>query len=288
VHILTKILVVFAALLSVMLAALTMAYSVNAQRLSDDYRDVRLSLQQIEASSQSARSREGEESARQTQMIASLEQEKASLREEQRRLEAENGQLETRANQIDSAQQEFRNEVQRWEAMIKTQTALIESYSKEVTKLRDDELRFRRREIELVDRINDIESRNEVLNESRRALQEQLVELQQRFDAVASGSIGAGGGEPDVFVSTGPPVQGQVVKTMLDPATGRLLAEINLGTNEGVRENMRLYIGRGDDFLAHLTVTLTDLTWSVGVIDTLGREIEIQPGDFVTTNLGAN
>jgi len=50
VHTVTKVLVVFAAILCVLLAALTMAYSVNAERVTADYR-AQVTLRQSTADS---------------------------------------------------------------------------------------------------------------------------------------------------------------------------------------------------------------------------------------------
>jgi hypothetical protein len=75
------------------------------------------------------------------------------------------------------------NQIDQLAATNKTQALLIDSYRNEVTKLRENELTYRKREIELVDRVNDLESQTEVQGGNIRALQEQLVECKRLVDA---------------------------------------------------------------------------------------------------------
>lgn len=287
-HIVTKVLVLLAAVLAVVLASLTMAYSINAGRIVQDYQDLKTQKEATETQADQAKSQHQAEQARLNGLIDQLQNDRVALDGRIRGLQAENSKLLIQANKVALSEEQFRNEVARWEATIATQTKLIESYRGEVTRLRDDELQYRRREIELVDRINDLESAREVLAQTTRALQESLADLQDRYQRlVASGGTGLTSetGADETFAYTGPLIQGRVLKTMRDDATGNLLAQIDLGTNDQVRENMLLYIGRGDTFLAHVKIIRTDLEWSVGIVDTLGRDVTIQDGDVVRSTL---
>lgn len=287
-HIVTKVLVLLAAVLAVVLASLTMAYSINAGRIVQDYQDLKTQKEATETQADQAKSQHQAEQARLNGLIDQLQNDRVALDGRIRGLQAENSKLLIQANKVALSEEQFRNEVARWEATIATQTKLIESYRGEVTRLRDDELQYRRREIELVDRINDLESAREVLAQTTQALQESLADLQDRYQRlVASGGTGltSEAGADETFAYTGPLIQGRVLKTMRDDATGNLLAQIDLGTNDQVRENMLLYIGRGDTFLAHVKIIRTDLEWSVGIVDTLGRDVAIQDGDVVRSTL---
>ena len=64
---------------------------------------------------------------------------------------------------------------------------------------------------------------------------------------------------------------------------GRPVARIDLGSNDAIRANMKLFISRGDQFLANLIVLDTDLNTAVGAVDTLGQSVKVQPGDRVFT-----
>ncbi len=129
-----------------------------------------------------------------------------------------------------------------------TLATLSKSYREEVTKLRENELVSNRHQIELVDRINDLESQLEVATASQRSLQEQLAEANRSLQA-AGGAIRVGdtatGGDPYKPAFS---VTGKVISTGKD-VTGKDTATINLGTNNRIRENMLLSVVRGEKFI---------------------------------------
>ena len=64
------------------------------------------------------------------------------------------------------------------------------------------------------------------------------------------------------------------------PAT---LVKINLGSNDRIRENQKLFVSRGKDFVANLVILKTDMRFAIAKVDTLSRKVEVQNGDAVTT-----
>ncbi len=282
-HTVTKVLVVFAAILCVLLAALTMAYSVNVDRITADYQkqtelrnasDVLYKTQASQFADQEAKLNLDKQQLNQTithlgTQIDQLQGERTALLKD--KSDAMNAR-DAIANQTDQAV-----------ATTKTQALLIQQYRDEVTKLRENELAFRKREIELSDRLSDLESQREVLEQSTRALQEQLEEAKRAIQ------IGSG---PDSKVAKGPikpnfPISATIVQTDVNKATGKAMATINVGTNNQIRENMQLVILRDGKYLADFLVTQADLQWargeidSKGALDTNGKPVEIKAGDMV-------
>jgi hypothetical protein len=141
---------------------------------------------------------------------------------------------------------------------------------------------YRKHEIELADRINDLESQRDVNDQSIRALQEQLVEARRAIDAAGTGvSLGdtkAGGPIKPSF-----PVSARIVETGTDKATGAPMATINVGTNNQVRENMQLFILRDGVYLADFIVTQADLQWCRGRIDAHGQKVDVRAGDKISS-----
>lgn len=284
-HILTKVFVLFAAVLALLLAALTIPFAYNASAINDaflnerDAKDAALGQLQAQSAAYDAELNrlQGELATVQNQ----LAQREAAIND----LRIENARLLTDKRTAENARDAIAGQVDQLSETINTQTELVANYSAEVTGLRDAELRFRREKLQLEDRINDLESQNEVLAQTQRALQEQLAEARETMDSglgQRSGETGAG--EP--FVFSGPAIVGRVREVERDDATGQLLARVDLGQNDQVRENMKLFITRGDEqFLANLVIVETDLDWSVGRIDTLGTGAEIRPGDLVRSRL---
>lgn len=284
-HIVTKILVVFASVLCVLLAALTMAYSANADRIRAEYlAEVNRRVAAESAASSQVAAANAE---RQTlsQRAADLANTTASLEGQIRQLQSERAQLlvERRSAEVD--RDAIKDQIAQLGATNKTQALLIENYRNEVTTLREQELAFRKREIELNDRLNDLESQREVLEGSVRALQEQLAEARRQIEqgGVAAGQavLGAmGSAEPFVPSVT---IRGRVTRVTTDMATGRPMATINVGSTNQVRENMKLAITRGDRFVANLVVRRVDLQWALGEVQYLQAGSQVQEGDVAQT-----
>lgn len=282
-HTVTKILVVFAAILAVLLAALTMAYSVNAARITDQYR----AMQDAESATRSLAQQQVADAntvniERQKQ-IEQMASKTTEIENTVRSLQGEKGQLLAQIRSVEADRDAIRAMIDQLGATGQTQAALIKSYRDEVTKLRENELGYRRKEIELVDHLNDVESQLEVSQQGTRALQEQLFELRRNMETAGSGvrvgdlATGANAADPYRPSFT---VSGKVVLTGKD-VNGKSTATINLGTNNRVKENMKLSIVRGDKFIANLVIYRTDLQQSIGEVDYLGQKETVQPGDEV-------
>jgi DNA repair exonuclease SbcCD ATPase subunit len=280
VHTVTKVLVVFAAVLCVLLAALTMAYSVNVNRVSDDYLAAKDAKAQADTSASIAIAQVAELQQQKQQEIDALRNTLLATETKIRDLQSENTQLITSVRSAESARDAIANQTGQIVASNNTLAEINKAYANEVGKLRETELARSRREIELVDRINDLESQVEVQVASVRALQEQLAEARRTIDS--GGSIRTTGKTNQPYQPS-IAIQGKVVNVGKDPATQKPMATINIGTNDNVRENMELVVTRNGEFVANLIVTKTDLQWSMGRIDALGRNVKIQAGDVVTT-----
>lgn len=281
-HTVTKILVVFAAVLAILLGALTMAYSVNASRITDQYRAALDDAATARSSLNQQMSMWQVESASLNGDKVALEKKATDLENQIRTLQQEKGQQLSATRAAEASRDQALAQIDQIIATSQTQAALIKNYRDEVTKLRENELVYRRKEIELVDHINDIESQLEVSQAGVRALQEQMVELHRTIQA--QGAVVRPG---DTATNTDPyrpnfSLTGKVTTTGKD-VNGKDTATINLGTNNQVRERMKLSIVRGDKFIANLVIFKTDLQQSTGMIDYLNQKevIAVQPGDEV-------
>lgn len=282
-HTVTKILVVFAAILAVLLGALTMAYSVNASRVTDQYR---WAMDEA-AGAKAARNTEStlwkEETSQLNLQKESLKNQTTELENTIRSLQQEKGQLAATIRSVEADRDAIRAMIDQIAATGQTQAALIKSYRDEVTKLRENELAYRRKEIELVDRLNDVESQLEVSQAGTRALQEQLVELRRNVEAMGGVRPGdTATGSPSDPYRPAFTVNGKVLSTGKD-VNGSSTATINLGSNNQVKVPMKLSIVRGDKFIANLVIFQTDLQQSIGTIDYLNQKevVAVQPGDEV-------
>lgn len=282
-HTVTKVLVVFAAILCVLLAALTMAYSVNADRIVAALRSETDLRTATESSAKNQMAQAAELQTVRQQQIEKLNNEVTQKQSQITSLQTERTKLLQDVAAAINARDAIVNQIDQLAATNKTQALLIDSYRNEVTKLRENELTYRKREIELVDRLNDLESQREVQDGSIRALQEQLIESKRLLDA-AGGPVQTRA-QSDAPIRPSFPVSGKVTEVMTDPANQKPMAVVNVGTNNQIRENMQLMITRGNEFIANFTVKQVDLQWARGEINYLGRKVTVQQGDTVQSSV---
>jgi len=283
VHILTKILVALACILSVFLAALTIAYTANADRIVSDHAQQTARLAAAEAAAAAEKTTAGDLQIRMTAQLEQARQEMAEAQSRVRQLMTDNAKLLAEKMQAVSGRESLDAKIKEMGETIKLYHSLIQNYSAEVSRLRDTELKDRERRIELDDRIADLESQRDVLEQSVRELQEQLAEARTVIESGARGAAAAKAAEP--FVSTGPIVRGKIDQVQTDPGTSRLLAAVNVGSSDGVREQMLFRIVRGGQFIGNLVVTRVDARTAVGTIDTLGQAVSVAAGDEILSRL---
>jgi vacuolar-type H+-ATPase subunit I/STV1 len=279
VHVLTKAFIVIAAVLSIGLSALVIAYAVNTDRIAANYRAMEAKVAATEATAAAAIS---EASQKQTRLAAdnqNLTTALAQRNDDMRRLEQELAILRTEKLRAEAARQATENQIKELGETAKTLSAIIEAYRSENSTLRENELAYRQRMLEMEARIADLESQREVLDQRYRAILEQFTELKRQADALASGTSATGTGDQP-FVYSGPRINGRIEEVAKD-STGKQFARISVGTNDRVSRNMKFLVVREGQFLCNLVVTQPDMKFSIAVADTLGKEVTLQPGDLV-------
>lgn len=282
-HILTKVFIVFAAVLSLVLAALTMAYSVNADAIVSKYSDAQKAAAAAQAAQQAATAAAADKAAVDARQIHDLQILVSDLA-------ARNAALVTESSSLSASVQAEKNRADAVENQIgdslettKAQAEVIDSLRQELSSLRESELQLRRMALNYEDRVNDLSSQNDVLNATVRALQEQLASAQRAAEMAMSGV----NGETDKpYEATGPVIRGRVTEVSTDPASGQPLVQLDVGSNDRVAENMQLHVGRGSSFVATLVVVRTDLQSSVARVALTNDGMSVQPGDLVVSRFG--
>ncbi|MFK7758473.1 MAG: hypothetical protein AB8C13_00845 [Phycisphaerales bacterium] len=289
-HILTKVFVLFAAVLSIMMAALAISFSVNADRILADYSNA---LEQAESAkiSLAAQTATGaQERSTLQEDIDRLQDELASRDSNVRRLEAANSELRIGLRQAESERVSITSKIAQLGVTTETQARIISEYKDELSRLRLAELDYRDEKIDLEKQLGDLESQVIVYEQVKRALQEQLEEVRRLVD-----NSGAVGGAPAAaFVNNaameipGSPISGQIDEVRTDPNTGDLLVKINLGTNDRVSNNARMYVHRsGQTYLGELVVFRVDLNHAVARVAYTVPGQSIRMGDQVLSKLGS-
>jgi hypothetical protein len=283
VHIVTKILIVFGAILTILLSALTISYAASETRVREDYKNVVAQKDRAQKEVQIAQAESSEKRSALAIAKDAAESAKADLEQQIKRLQQERAELIAKAKEAELAADAAKNQVAGLGESAKVNSTLIKSLTDEVSSLRKAQLEASKRETDLVDRLNDIESQKQVLEQTARALQEQLAEARLALEQAKSS--GAGTAIAAVAVeAVGPRISARIVKLDKFPS-GDDLAEINLGSAQGLKENQKLNIVRGDKFVASLILTKVDAQRSVGRIDRLGTKNDPQVDDLVLNRL---
>ncbi|MCC6285615.1 MAG: hypothetical protein IT439_10015 [Phycisphaerales bacterium] len=281
-HTLTKIFVAAAAVLSVALATLTMAYAVNADRIVKELRAERAAKEQANASKDAAVAEYGMQrqldearvqdlSSRLTALQNTLvEREQSLARSEADRAVAQQAVLAGQT-QIEVAQ-----------SGVKTLTEILSGQSTELAALRTSELRLRTDLREITDRFNNTEAERDVYASNLRAMTERLTELQHLL-AAAGGSTAAGSNSGGSLLSAY--FTGRVDEVTLDSGSNETLVRLNVGSTDSVRTDADLFVTRGAEWIANVRVVQVDLNYCVArvVVTAAGRAIQV--GDTVESRL---
>lgn len=285
-HILTKVFVLFAAVLSILMAALSISYTVNADRVVADYRNA------MARADQAANERDAIK-ASDSQLIAAKEEELSAARDELatreadiRRLEAANSELRIGLRSAESARESITTKIAELGVAVETQAKIIDEYKNELSRLRRAELDYRDERIDLEKQLSDLESQVIVYEQVKRALEEQLQEVRTALANAANGGAAANVARAPVEVP-GAPVRGSVDQVTTDPATGELLVKINLGTNDRIHENNKLFVHRGNTYLGELVVFQVDLNHAIGRMSYTVPGMSVRASDSILTRLGS-
>jgi outer membrane murein-binding lipoprotein Lpp len=286
VHFVTKVLVVFATILSVFLSALVISYAVNSDRVASDYTNLQAQLASFQGGQQAL-------ALEQATQLSAAKQEAQRAKSDADKAANSMRELETRVLQMLATQRTLQDASDKAQALATqlattngTQTALIEGLRKDADDSRTKQVEIAKRNAELEKAIADLRRSYDAAENEKKLVREQLAEAKSQLDALRAGGATLGAAKSnEPFVYTGPTISGKVEEVTKDDATGELLAKISVGANDNIRENMKLAIRRDNEFVGNLVVLKTDLKYAIGKIDLLGRSVTVQVGDVVQSNL---
>lgn len=289
-HILTKVFVLFAAVLSIMMAALAISYSVNADRVIRDYRDAVARADGAVSALQAQGAANSLQTAAMKKDLDASQDELASRDADTRRLEASNSELRISLRQAEAARESISSKIAQLGVAVETQAKIIDEYKNRITRLTEAELNYRDEKIDLEKTLSDLESQVIVYEQNTRALKEQIEELRGMVNTTSVAGTSNTGYQVPTEIA-GAPIQGSIDEVRTDPASGETLVQINLGTNDRIRENSQLYIHRSNGststYLGDLVIVSVDLNHAVGRISYQVPSQSVRTGDRVLSKLGS-
>ncbi|MCA9281231.1 MAG: hypothetical protein H6812_06350 [Phycisphaeraceae bacterium] len=271
-HILTKFLVVAAAILSVLLSGMSITYAANVSKVKSELANekARTALAQVAAN---------ESNAELGRLNAGLLAENSAITTEREKLESDRDQMKSRiatlqaeVNKLQLLTVTHEARIDEFRAVIETNTEIMKVQSDELVRVREDLVRKTQREIELTDRVSVLDAQIAALTASNRNLLERLAEAQ------SGGSGAVGGGTAARPAPAG--FRAQVSGVQSSP-TGSDLIEINAGSSDGLAENMKLDIVRNGSWVAAVVVSRVDLNESIARIDFISQGSAVRAGDTV-------
>ncbi len=287
-HILTKVFVLCASVLSIMMAALAISYSVNADRVTADYRDAVATAVTVTNDLAAVKAAQGHEKAALQDDLSALQDELASRDADSRRLEASNSELRIALRQAEAARESISSKIAQLGVTTETQAKIIDEYKTELGRLRDAELSWRNDKIDIEKSLSDLESQVIVYEQVNRSLRERIAELQTAFANAANGNSSDSSSASMPTEVAGPLIRGTIDEVMTDPTSGDRLVKINLGTNDRIQVNTRLYIHRGNSiYLGELVIFQVDLNHAVGTVTYVAQNQSIRSGDQVMSKIGS-
>ncbi len=281
-HILTKAFMVIATLLSVALSALVIAYAANTDKIRQDYSEVKVELEATKAALSAGTSTQSQQIVRLEQQVGDLTSRLSDANSKVTALQDERATLQRDKAQAVADKTSAESKISEQTEVARTQATLLTNLGDEVRTLRKNELVYKQRQLEMEDRLNDLQAQRDVLDQNYRALQEELAQLKQGTTTTVAGG-GAATNAP--FQYSGPVIMGKVESVQRDPGNNRTLAKLSIGSNDRVAKNMLMRVVRNNQFIANVVVTQADLSYSIGAVDTLGKQVEVREGDTVVSRL---
>jgi hypothetical protein len=290
---LTKVLIVLLTITSIFLCGIVVTYVANAENYKQKYENQNNNYQAAKKNENNAKTQLNntiEENNRQAEKlkeaIAALEEKSNKLMADLANAQRERDVADRKADNQVTIVKDLTATVDNNQKLLKD--ALAERDAKEIERIKlDKELKDTTASL-----LENMAIVKQLQDESKRLLEEKT-ELQNKLDQYLRqyGKIVA---EPTPVtpqketVSLAPPVKdinlnGSITEVDLK----NLLAEISIGSADGVKEGMRFHLTRGDKFICDLVVLDVLPDKAVGWLDLLQEQPQDQPqiNDRVSTNL---
>lgn len=287
---LTKILIVLLTLSSIFLCGIVVTYVANADNYRQKYADVRSERDSLDKKLK-AKTEEANERIRENQQLED------KLRGEIASLGAKVGKLEGSLRDVSRERASLLAQVESWTSITKDfyttndkQGTLLNNTLSELKRVQAEQIKQRKElnetTAELVEKMAIIEQ----LQAENRRLLEEKVELQaglNRFLRPAGEAVAeAVPVTPKrTIVRPAEPVTRQISLkgAVTDVDMENSLVEISIGSADGVKEGMKFYITRGEEFICDILIYDVEPEKAVGLLDLVSKEPKA--GDNVSTNL---
>lgn len=290
---LTKVLIVLLTISSIFLCGVVVTYVANASNYRQKYEDQSNSYQSARRNESNAKAQLNNTIDENNRQVEKLKEAIALLEEKNNKLTADlaNAQIKEddavrQTNNAVSVVKDLTATVENNRKLLKD--ALAERDAKEIERIKlDKQLKDARDSLmENMAIVKQLQDESKRLLEEKTALQNKLDQYLRQYGKIVA--------EPSPVtpergaVTLAAPVKDiNLNGSITDVDLKNLLAEISIGSADGVREGMRFHLTRGDKFICDLVVLDVLPDKAVGWLDLLQEQPQDQPqiNDRVSTNL---
>jgi hypothetical protein len=281
VHILTKILVVLVALLVVALVPLAAVSSTNQLAFKQKAADAESALKTETASTQAAKDAYNASIVALQGRNASLEKQLATSNAQTDAERQARSDFERQVEGLRIQVAESQGQISKLAVNASAQTELLKEYSSIIETARSQYLSAEKQRVELQDALARAQVQLESETAAKSLLQEQLQKLTEDKERVSAdlskyravhgnivgqtGAPSAGAIDPGLPVPADRSLSATVISVTREPNS--TLAEINVGSRDGVKEGWILTLADGSNFVGNLRIIEVDMNRSVGVVE---------------------
>lgn len=273
-HVLTKIFIVLVSLLAVLLVPLVVVYAHNENSYKARFSDAELRTATAQEALKAAEARSG---AEQSRLQAQIDE-----------LRAQNGTLQSDKASSDVAARAMQSELTTARATFGAITANIEkitlsleanhqltdSLVSEIRELRSNAVAIERQKVELDEALREVTSQLEVAEQARRALAEELARVKEehtkalakiaQYVAVHGDVDVRAGALRDRGITPDKTLTATIIR--VDRSAGQVMAEIDAGSRDGVKEGWNMNISHGGTYIGNLRIINVDINRATGIV----------------------
>ena len=289
---LTKILIVLLSLSSFFLCGIVVTYVANADNYRQQYKNLRSGKDSLNEKVKSLNKQLNEKIEAKRQLEDKLNNKIVSLKTEINELQAN----------LSNAEREkalLLQKVNSWTSITKDfyqttdkQGQTLRNALEELNKVQAEQIKQRKELNETTAALIEKMAIVETLETEKRRLLEERAELQSRLDRLFQpvGKVAAKPVPVTPEKAIAKPVKVATRDISLQGLISALdlknsLAQISIGTADGVKEGMRFYVTRGNEFICDILIIDVDAEEAVGVLELVQQKQKPKVGDKISTNL---
>ncbi len=284
----TKVFVVLVTILSVVLVAMMVPFVANTENYRQQAEDAEAALQIAEETARLRQSELANVQQLDSQKVTALKSENTNLLGQINHLSADLKETQAQLSAAAAKNASYEANWSRLTAANEQHVKIITEYETELKGRRDQVLKQQTQIIQLINRNKELDSQLEALERQVRRVSEKMTQLEERNSDLELKLVQLPPEWQAKLMSqenpTGPilskiPIKGSV--TGVERFDDETYAQVNVGTNDGVIENMKFLVHRGSQFLGTLIITTVDARSSAGRLEL--QQGEVTTGDAVLT-----